>query len=82
MCNLLIAEPCTGIIAGHWPFPDQFSNLAAHFLVCLNQTKLEDVVCLTLTNFIVVNVLVLLGDKQARREVYIMVCGIPSSPFL
>ena len=64
---------------------EQFNiiNVANHFHVCLTYFRsnkaIKGCLCLTLKNvniFVATNLL--LGDKQARRDVYIMVYGISS----
>ena len=37
------------ITVGHWPFSDQFINVATYFLVCLMHFRSEGSLCLTPT---------------------------------
>ena len=48
----------------------QVNNVVAYFLACLTHFRLKGNICLT------ANVVMLLGDKQARRDVYTMVYAI------
>ena len=68
---------CAGvkITVGHLVFADQFSIVATHFLVCLTYFRSNKV---SQKELCVEHLPLLLGDKQARRDVYILVYGVLS----